>query len=152
MSYLSTYDVINFINLPGRGSKPLGGYKNGADGGDSWVPLGDGQNSWVKVDDGDASCVKYNHLHPGPPEWGVSGEGNEGMTRNIVCCADVVTTAEPTAKPTPKPTNKPTSKPTPQPTKVSLSFGKLASPNNNFGVSVYLKYVMFTHLIHIPHN
>ena len=93
----------------GKGSKPLGGYKDDANG--AWAPIQDAPNAWVQLGE-DNSCVKYSHLHPGPPAWGEEG-GNEEQTRNIACC----TQAAP--DPTESPTDKPTFEPTPQPSTAS---------------------------------
>jgi len=30
----------------------------------------------------------HSSLYGSPPEWGLTGEGNEEMTRNIVCCKE----------------------------------------------------------------
>lgn len=103
----------------GKGSTPLGGFKNEGPSG-TWAPIMNGANEWVqigeKVDGGSASCWRYTHLHPAPPSWGDTGEGNEEITRHIACCLIEEPTANPTPLPTEPPTPKPTLEPTPLPT------------------------------------
>ena len=63
--------------------EPLGGagLVGGSDGDGAWLPIMDGANEWVR-----AGCVAYSHEHPNRPAWGMSGEGSEELTREIVCC------------------------------------------------------------------
>ncbi len=34
----------------------------------------------------DDPCTEYSHEHPGGASWGMSGEGDEGVTKNLACC------------------------------------------------------------------
>ena len=67
----------------GANTLPMGGEKRGAEpSGSTWVPFIDNENAWAQVGISDSWCVK----HDGAPKWGVTGEGNEGITRYVVCC------------------------------------------------------------------
>ena len=67
---------------------PLGGYKNeGLDG--TWAPICELSNEWVKVSEGEDSCFPFTIKFPeeeGGPMWGETGEGNEEITRHVMCC------------------------------------------------------------------
>jgi hypothetical protein len=68
---------------PGAENVPFGGVKEGV----AWVPL-DSDNEWVQVGQED-SCVLYAELYNHPsPDWGLTGDDNESITRHIVCCRD----------------------------------------------------------------
>ena len=62
---------------------PIGGATDGMNG--DWVPIMDTPNGWVNIGEKN-TCVKYNDIRPHPPEWGLSGEDNEAITRHIKCC------------------------------------------------------------------
>jgi len=62
---------------------PIGGATDGMNG--DWVPIMDTPNGWVNIGEKN-TCVKYNDIRPHPPEWGLSGEENEALTRHIKCC------------------------------------------------------------------
>eukprot|EP00571_Detonula_confervacea_P005178 CAMPEP_0172328788 /NCGR_PEP_ID=MMETSP1058-20130122/60533_1 /TAXON_ID=83371 /ORGANISM="Detonula confervacea, Strain CCMP 353" /LENGTH=2032 /DNA_ID=CAMNT_0013045917 /DNA_START=48 /DNA_END=6146 /DNA_ORIENTATION=- len=73
----------------GPDSQPLGGYREEVKG--SWVPIldEDDPNNWVQVSNGEnqgGACIKYSNEHEDLPEWGLTGEGDEGMTRHVACC------------------------------------------------------------------
>jgi len=72
----------------GQDSEPLGGYREEPNG--SWVPILDESNEWVQVSsDADLGgpCIRYDHEHQDPtPRWGLTGEGDEEMTRHVACC------------------------------------------------------------------
>jgi hypothetical protein len=70
----------------GRGRPPLGGVKEGAKEG-SFVPIIDTPNQWVQLSSRGV-CELHSSLYGSPPEWGLTGEDNEEMTRNIVCCKE----------------------------------------------------------------
>ena len=53
----------------------------------AWAPIIDANNAWVSVSEQN-TCVTYTVLNLMNPEWGISGEDNEEMTRNIMCCKD----------------------------------------------------------------
>ncbi|KAL7550772.1 hypothetical protein ACHAWF_013996 [Thalassiosira exigua] len=44
---------------------------------ESWIPV---------IDKVDEPCVRWSAMMPEPPEWGYTGEGNEEITRNVLCC------------------------------------------------------------------
>jgi hypothetical protein len=67
----------------GYDTTPLGGIKYGTT--DSWVPI-EGPADWVQLGQ-DNTCAKYTSVHPDLPGWGVSGVGNEEITRHVICCA-----------------------------------------------------------------
>ena len=50
----------------------------------TWVPIIDTPNGWVSVSAED-TCVPY-HSRNLPPEWGLTGNLNEQITRHIMCC------------------------------------------------------------------
>jgi len=62
---------------------PIGGATDGMNG--DWVPIMDTPNGWVNIGEKN-TCVKYNDIRPHPPEWGLTGEDNEALTRHIKCC------------------------------------------------------------------
>ncbi|KAL7517933.1 hypothetical protein ACHAWX_002805 [Stephanocyclus meneghinianus] len=69
----------------GKGRPPLGGVRESPKG--SFVPIIDSPNSWVQLSS-KGVCELHSSLYGSPPEWGLTGEGNEEMTRNIVCCKE----------------------------------------------------------------
>ena len=60
---------------------PFGGYREGA----NWALVYDAPNEWVQVGKDD-SCELYSSVYGSPPQWGLTGEDNEDITRNIMCC------------------------------------------------------------------
>jgi len=50
-----------------------------------YAPIVDVPNGWVSIGT-EQTCVPYNAFNPYPPEWGMTGRGNEEMTRFIMCC------------------------------------------------------------------
>mmetsp|Transcript_11472 Transcript_11472/g.25199 ORF Transcript_11472/g.25199 Transcript_11472/m.25199 type:complete len:848 (+) Transcript_11472:701-3244(+) len=79
------YKICNYdaICPLGPNSEPLVGYKDNENG--SWAPIANDSNDWVNLSS-DSACIRYTHEHPDHPEWGMTGEGNEEITRNIMCC------------------------------------------------------------------
>jgi len=67
---------------PGAENLPIGGVKDGV----AWVPL-DSDNEWLQVGQED-SCISYASLYKHNPDWGLTGDDNESITRHIVCCRD----------------------------------------------------------------
>jgi hypothetical protein len=67
----------------GPGQHVVGGRKNTT----SYAPLMSIPNGWVSIGP-DNTCMPYNAYNPVPPEWGLTGEGNEEITRHIMCCAE----------------------------------------------------------------
>lgn len=53
----------------------------------SWAPIIDAPNGWVQVGEED-TCELYTDLFKGPPEWGLSGQNSEDMTRHLMCCLE----------------------------------------------------------------
>jgi len=51
-----------------------------------WVASSDSPNNWIQVSPGQGMCHTYMSLNLEMPLWGVSGEGNEGITRHVLCC------------------------------------------------------------------
>lgn len=71
----------------GAGKSPLGGIKDEPNG-VSYAPIIDSPNSWVAVGE-KGVCETYSSLSGGnAPEWGLTGENNEEMTRNVMCCKE----------------------------------------------------------------
>jgi hypothetical protein len=60
---------------------PFGGIKTG------FSPVINQPNSWVSVGS-DGTCQTYSDLYGSPPEWGLTGEGDSGLTQVIGCCID----------------------------------------------------------------
>lgn len=94
----------------GSGKKPMGGFKPGdADTWSAWVPIGDAGNDWVQTtEESGESCARYSSLHGEPPDWGITGEGNEETTRHVQCCVvadddDGGGDATPEGRPNPNP-------------------------------------------------
>jgi len=74
----------------GLGSEPISGYEDRAEGsGPSWVPISDGPNDWLDTSS-ENPCIRYQARFGDEPEWGLMGEGNEEITRNIMCCVGSV--------------------------------------------------------------
>ena len=75
------YEVIcpgGPLNMPYGGSK--------SEQGGSYAPINTPFNSWVQVGDPQV-CVRYESLNPDDrPGWGLTGEGNEEITRHVLCC------------------------------------------------------------------
>jgi hypothetical protein len=80
------------------------------------------EDGWIKVDQ-IQPCVVYNSIYGDKPEWGMTGDGAEAITRNVLCCKSTsqATTPPPTVSPitaevasvaTLPPTSQPTEKPT----------------------------------------
>ena len=67
----------------GVGSVPDGGYKEDV----SWAPVLDAQNLWIGLS-ADAKCKGYTEIYPSEPAWGITGEDNEKVTRNVCCVKD----------------------------------------------------------------
>lgn len=63
---------------------PYGGVRPDAG---SWAPISDSNNGWVSVSE-DNACVRYMVLNLISPHWGLTGEGNEEITRHLMCCRD----------------------------------------------------------------
>ncbi|KAL3801053.1 hypothetical protein HJC23_002346 [Cyclotella cryptica] len=53
----------------------------------SWAPISDSKNGWVSVSEQN-TCVRYSILNLIAPHWGLTGEGNEEITRHLLCCQD----------------------------------------------------------------
>jgi len=92
--FCGTHDAGNFgpcpyeVYCPGNGEKLLFGEDFG-DGNPAWAPISDDFNDWVQIGKGNSEvplCMTYSELHQTEPVWGISGEGNEEMTRHILCC------------------------------------------------------------------
>jgi len=80
---LCPYDAIcplGSTGMPSQGVKP--------DLFQMWVPtLGFQENEWVQIgSDQDTVCMTHRQVVDHPPEWGLNGEGNEEITRNVMCC------------------------------------------------------------------
>eukprot|EP00579_Thalassiosira_antarctica_P029645 CAMPEP_0202030230 /NCGR_PEP_ID=MMETSP0905-20130828/64388_1 /ASSEMBLY_ACC=CAM_ASM_000554 /TAXON_ID=420261 /ORGANISM="Thalassiosira antarctica, Strain CCMP982" /LENGTH=1463 /DNA_ID=CAMNT_0048594023 /DNA_START=42 /DNA_END=4433 /DNA_ORIENTATION=- len=55
----------------------------------TWAPIRDSSNDWVQIGKMDGMiCKTYMNLNLVSPTWGISGEGNEDITRYIMCCAN----------------------------------------------------------------
>ena len=83
-----TYEICPYdaICPLGGGGVPMGGYEDDVGGlSEAWVPISDNSNEWTNLSK-ENSCVQYTGVYPDRPEWGRTGEGNEELTRNIMCC------------------------------------------------------------------
>eukprot|EP00571_Detonula_confervacea_P008023 CAMPEP_0172314916 /NCGR_PEP_ID=MMETSP1058-20130122/23519_1 /TAXON_ID=83371 /ORGANISM="Detonula confervacea, Strain CCMP 353" /LENGTH=807 /DNA_ID=CAMNT_0013028871 /DNA_START=128 /DNA_END=2548 /DNA_ORIENTATION=- len=103
---LCSYEAICPL---GSDSEPIGGSKgpssniNGDDAGDGstdvndddgrtkgmWTPISNQGNDWVQIGMGSSSCIRYTNEYANPPVWGLTGEGNEGVTQHVICCLDL---------------------------------------------------------------
>ncbi|KAL7546666.1 hypothetical protein ACHAWF_009999, partial [Thalassiosira exigua] len=54
---------------------------------ETYSPMIDAANGWVSVGP-DNTCTTYSATHPAPPKWGVTGDGHEAITREILCCRE----------------------------------------------------------------
>jgi len=79
---LCPYDAVCPL---GPDSEPLMGALGDDVTTDAWLPVIDTTNGWIQVGQAD-SCIAYSHEHMDKPDWGMSGEGSEEFTRNIMCC------------------------------------------------------------------
>lgn len=52
----------------------------------SWAPVSDDFNEWVRVSGDNNTCALFTSINPGRPNWGLTGEDNEEVTRHIMCC------------------------------------------------------------------
>jgi len=64
----------------GPGQHVVGGRRNTK----TWAPIIDVPNGWVSVG-ADNTCIPH-HVQNLPPEWGLTGIGNEEITQHIMCC------------------------------------------------------------------
>ena len=82
------YDAV----CPITEGEPLGGYRDGAHS-EMWMPITDLYNDYVQVAARDR-CTRYSVKYgvDEGPEWGVTGMGEdvEGLTRNLMCCQNVM--------------------------------------------------------------
>lgn len=107
-AYLQAYEFCNNIQeikmqpcpymaiCPGGvGYPPYGGVRDSPSSSSSksataWAPVKNVPNEWVQVsqsrDDDGQICQLYTSSHEGTPRWGLTGEYDEEMTRNILCC------------------------------------------------------------------
>jgi hypothetical protein len=69
-----------FANL----DSPLGGVATDGPGG-SWAPIIDMDNSWISIGVNN-TCEQYRVIFGEAPSWGITGEGNEELTRHVMCC------------------------------------------------------------------
>ena len=78
----------------GQGNPPYGGVKERPDTNSisAWAPVKNVPNEWVQISyapneniDGDI-CQLFSTSHNGSPRWGLTGEDDEGLTQNILCC------------------------------------------------------------------
>ena len=71
----------------GPGSMPFQGEK--FDFFQTWVPINGAQeNEWIQVgSDPDTQCITHSQVVGHQADWGVTGVGNEGITRHVMCCA-----------------------------------------------------------------
>ena len=91
--FCGTHDEGNFapcpyeVYCPGNGEKLLFG-EDFVEGNQAWAPISDDFNDWVQIGKGNGEvpmCMTYSELHQTEPVWGITGEGNEEMTRHILC-------------------------------------------------------------------
>ena len=68
----------------GPGKHVLGGVQSTTA---SYAPIIDIPNGWVSIGPSE-TCMPYNSYNPSPPKWGLTGEGNEEITRRIMCCRE----------------------------------------------------------------
>ena len=66
----------------GPQNKPLGGF---TDEPTNWAPVSNDHNWWVSTSS-ENPCVFYNVLYGGHPDFGMSGQDDEGITRHVMCC------------------------------------------------------------------
>ena len=69
----------------GKGRPPLGGVKENTAG--SFAPIIDSPNQWVQLSHYGV-CELFSSMYGAPPEWGLTGEGSEHLTQNILCCKE----------------------------------------------------------------
>jgi len=67
----------------GKETMPYGGRKPDST---AWAPIYDKANEWVQIGQTDEACVLFSEANGSTPEWGISGEKNEEVTRHILCC------------------------------------------------------------------
>jgi hypothetical protein len=104
-AYLQAYDFCDSQNRMqpcpymaicpgGQGNPPFGGIKpTPGTNTSAWAPVKNVPNEWVQISyaaeddtaDGEI-CQLYSTLHNGSPRWGLTGEYDEGLTQNILCC------------------------------------------------------------------
>ncbi|KAL7462817.1 hypothetical protein ACHAXS_003191 [Conticribra weissflogii] len=69
----------------GKESMPYGGLKSDST---AWAPVYDKANEWVQIGQAEKACVLFSEVNGSTPNWGVSGEKNEELTRHIMCCRE----------------------------------------------------------------
>ncbi|KAL3801043.1 hypothetical protein HJC23_002336 [Cyclotella cryptica] len=93
----------------------------------AWAPFGNMENGWVKVD-ATNPCAVYNSVYGTAPAWGMTGEGTEAITRNVLCCKS---TSVETSLTTPPPTNQPSMQPASSPVTPPPTVKKTNKPTND---------------------
>ena len=63
---------------------PLGGVTTDEPNG-SWVPIGNNENSWISIGPNN-TCQPYDEVFGESAPWSITGEGNEELTRHVMCC------------------------------------------------------------------
>jgi hypothetical protein len=63
---------------------PLGGVTTDEPNG-SWVPISNNENSWISIGPYN-TCQPYDEVFGESPPWGITGEGNEELSRHVMCC------------------------------------------------------------------
>jgi hypothetical protein len=86
-SYKDGFNVCPYeaICPYGHDTEPVSGHGKGIDGDQQWMPIFDMVNDWVAINENE-SCLRFSAMNPDVPEWGVTGEGSEGITRHLLCC------------------------------------------------------------------
>ena len=81
------YDICPYeaVCPLGPDTEPMGGVKGQGEA-EMWMPILNSVNDWVQVGPGASTCIAYSHERPEKPDWGVSGDGSDELTQNIMCC------------------------------------------------------------------
>lgn len=73
----------------GHGGEPLGGFRKGGRGNWAWLPIIDHHNAWVNAGMKEG-CTMYSSKFGENPRWGITGEDNDDITQNVMCCLNVM--------------------------------------------------------------
>ena len=78
--------IVGFELNWSKDSQDMYGFASGPN--DAWSPIREAKNEWVQVSDFLGLCTRYSMMNLANPEWGLSGNGSEAMTRHIACCLE----------------------------------------------------------------
>lgn len=74
--FFCCFNSLFIFWMQGPGKHIVGGMRSTQ----SWAPMIDVPNGWISVGP-ENTCMPYNNFNAAPPDWGLTGENNEEITR-----------------------------------------------------------------------